>query len=131
MGLQLDERRLANEEYIKRVKHSAFKHKIMHYRSELVWNQLQYMAEMLDDHGLFAWGHIALGSDYDGIVDPLNSFWTIEQYPDLAQYIERHAHNYFTNNATNLKHSFNRITADELVERLFYQNAWNFFKKWY
>jgi hypothetical protein len=131
MGLQLDERRLANEEAIKRVKNSAWKHKIMHYRSELVWNQLQYIGEMLDDNGLFAWGNIALGSDYDGIVDPLNSFWTIEQYPDLAQYIERHAHNYFTNNTGNLKHSFNKITADELIERLFHRNAWNFFKKWY
>lgn len=131
MGLQLDERRLANEEYIKRVKHSAWKHKIMHYRSELVWNQIQYMGEMLDDKGLFGWGHIALGSDYDGIVDPLNSFWTIEQYPDLAQYIERHAHNYFSNKAANLKQSCNRITADELVERLFYRNAWDFFKRWY
>jgi hypothetical protein len=131
MGLQLDERRLANEEYIKRVKHSAWRHKIMHYRSELVWNQIQYMGEMLDDNDLFAWGHIALGSDYDGIVDPLNSFWTIEQYPHLAQYIERHAHNYFCNHAGNLKNSFNKISADELVERLFHQNAWNFFKKWY
>ncbi|HEX6429297.1 MAG TPA: hypothetical protein VF008_16485 [Niastella sp.] len=131
MGLQLDERRLANDEYIKSVKNATWRHKIMHYRSELVWNQLQYMAEMLDDNGLFAWGNIAIGSDYDGIVDPLNSFWTIEQYPALAQYIERHAYNYFKEHPYNLKHSFNKISADELIERLFHRNALDFCKRWY
>ena len=35
LGLQLDERRLANEDTIKGVKKSLFRNKIMHYRSEL------------------------------------------------------------------------------------------------
>ena len=48
--------------------------RLMHYRSELVWKQIQYIAELLDDNDLFAWGNIAIGSDYDGLVDPLNSF---------------------------------------------------------
>lgn len=131
MGLQLDERRLANKEGIQKVKKSPWKHKIMHYRSELVWNQLQYMAEMLDSKDLFAWGHIAIGSDYDGIVDPLNSFWTVEQYVALAQYVERHAYSYFKDHPDRLKNSFNKISADEVVERLFHNNAWNFFKRWF
>jgi hypothetical protein len=41
IGLQLDERRIASEETIKRTKHSLFRNKIMHYRSELLWNQVQ------------------------------------------------------------------------------------------
>lgn len=131
MGMQLDERRLANTEGMDRVKHSIWRHKIMHYRSELVWNQLRYMAEMLDSKGLFGWGHIAIGSDYDGIVDPLNSFWTIEQYDSLAQYIERHAFSYFNDYPDNLKNSFNKISPDELIERLFRRNAWDFFKRWF
>ncbi len=39
MGLQLDERRIANDETIRRTKHSFFRNKIMHYRSELLWKQ--------------------------------------------------------------------------------------------
>ncbi len=54
IGIQLDERRLANDDAIDKVKHSLFRNKMMHYRSELVWKQVQYMAELLDNNGLYA-----------------------------------------------------------------------------
>lgn len=131
IGLQLDERRIASEEKLKETKNSLFRNKIMHYRSELLWLQVQYIAELLDDNGLFAWGNIAMGSDYDGIVDPLNSFWTFEEYKDLKAYLERHAHNYITNHSSRLKCSFNKIDADTIVQNIFQRNAWNFFEKWF
>jgi hypothetical protein len=56
LGIQLDERRLANEDTIKGVKKSLFRNKIIHYRSELLWKQIQYIAEMLDDNVLYVWG---------------------------------------------------------------------------
>ncbi len=131
IGLQLDERRLANEETIKRTKHSLFRNKIMHYRSELLWKQVQYIGELLDDNGLPAWSNMCIGSDYDGIVDPLNSFWTSEQYPDLKSYLERHAFNYMQNYSSRLRNSFNKISADIIIQNLFQTNAWNFFEKWF
>ncbi|MGI8635382.1 MAG: membrane dipeptidase [Segetibacter sp.] len=131
MGLQLDERRVANEETIKNTRHSLFRNKIMHYRSELVWKQVQYIAELLDENGLFAWGNLAIGSDYDGIVDPLNSFWTMEQYPDLKSYLERHAFNYMRDNSSRLKNNFNKISADIIVQNIFQTNAWKFFERWF
>jgi len=131
IGLQLDESRLASEETIKRTKHSLFRNKIMHYRSQLVWNQIQYIAELLDDNGLFAWGNIGIGSDYDGIVDPLNSFWTIEQYPELKSYLERHAFNYMQNNSGRLKQARNKIAPDLVVQNIFQNNAWAFFERWF
>jgi hypothetical protein len=131
IGLQLDERRLANDESIDRIKHSLWRNKIMHYRSELLWRQVQYMAELLDDHGRYAWGNMAIGSDYDGLVDPLNAFWSAEQYDDLAGYLERHAHNYFTNHPERIKNSFNKITADLVIQNIFRNNAWNFLRRWF
>jgi len=131
LGLQLDERRLANEDAIKAVKNSVFRNKIMHYRSELVWKQVQYIAELLDDNDLFAWGNIAIGSDYDGLVDPLNSFWTAEQFEDLAGYLERHAYRYLEERPNKLKNSFNKVKADFVIQSIFRDNAWNFFRKWY
>ncbi len=131
MGLQLDERRIANDETIRRTKHSFFRNKIMHYRSELLWKQVQYIAELSDASGLFSWGNIAIGSDYDGIVDPLNSFWTTEQYPDLKSFLERHAFNYMQNNSSRLKNAFNKISSDMIVQRIFQINAWEFFEKWF
>ena len=131
MGLQLDERRVANDETIKSTKHSFFKNKIMHYRSELLWKEIQYIGELLDANGLFAWGNIAIGSDYDGIVDPLNSFWTTEEYPDLKSYLERHAFNYMQNDSGRLKNLFNKISADVIVQNIFQTNAWRFFERWF
>ena len=131
LGIQLDERRLANEDTIKGVKNSLFRNKIMHYRSELLWKQIQYIAEMLDDNGLYAWGNIAIGSDYDGLVDPLNSFWTAEQFEDLAGYLERHAYRYLEERPNPLKNSFNKVKADFVIQSLFRDNAWNFLRKWF
>lgn len=131
MGLQLDERRIASEERLKQTKGSLFLNKKMHYRSQLVWNQIQYIAELLDTNDLFAWDCIALGSDYDGIVDPINTFWTFEEYTDLKSYVERHAFRYMTEESRRLKNGFNKIDADIIVQRIFQDNAWNFFKKWF
>ncbi|MEQ1675655.1 MAG: hypothetical protein ABL876_03065 [Chitinophagaceae bacterium] len=131
IGIQLDERRLANDDTIRRVKHSLFKNKIMHYRSELVWKQIQYIAELLDDKGLYAWGNMAIGSDYDGLVDPLNAFWTAEEYDDLAGYLERHAFNYLRDHPERLKHSFNKVSADLIIQNIFCENAWSFLRRWF
>ncbi|NNE02560.1 MAG: peptidase M19, partial [Eudoraea sp.] len=127
MGLQLDERRIASKSTLKETKHSLFRNKIMHYRSELLWNQLQHIAELLDANDLFAWDCMAIGSDFDGIIDSLNGFWTSEELPYLADFLERHAHNYMQ--TATLKHSFNRIEADEIVQRVLSLNGKEFLKK--
>lgn len=131
MGLQLDERRLANDPTIKGTKDPIWRHKAMHYRSELLWKQIQYIGELLDANNMYAWGHLAIGSDYDGIVDPLNSFWTMEQYDELAGYLERHAYNYFDKQSSRLRNGFNIIGPDQLIQQIFCDNAWNFFKRWF
>lgn len=85
-GLQLDERRIASKKTLKNTKHSSRRSKIMHYRSELLWNQVQHILEVLDHEGLFAWDCMVIGSDFDGIIDPLNAFWTSEELPFLADF---------------------------------------------
>lgn len=126
-GLQLDERRIASDQTLKQTKHSVSRSKIMHYRSELLWNQVQHIIELLDANDLFAWDILAIGSDFDGIIDPLNSFWTAEQMPQLADFLERHAFNYLQ--TATFKNDFNRINADEAIDRIFSANANLFFKK--
>lgn len=125
-GLQLDERRVASEETLKATKHSSNRSKIMHYRSELLWNQIQHILEVLDNEGLFAWDCIALGTDFDGIIDPLNGFWTSEELPFLADFLERHTYNYMSNNT--LKVAENNIEADEIIARVMSKNGMNFLK---
>ncbi len=128
-GLQLDERRIASKSTLKNTKHSARRSKIMHYRSELLWNQIQHFLEVLDNEGLFAWDCIAIGSDFDGIIDPLNGFWTTEELPYLADFLERHAYNYMKN--TKLKVKKNNIRADEIIDRIMSSNGYEFLKENY
>ncbi len=126
IGLQLDERRIASKAALNTVKHSPFRHKIMHYRSELLWRQVQHIAETLDHAGLFAWDCMAIGSDFDGIIDSLNGFWTAEELPFLSDFLERHAYNYLKTTRWRLPE--NRIPADEVVERIFSRNGHRFLK---
>jgi len=129
IGLQLDERRLTNKATLKKTKHSVKRHKIMHYRSELLWNQLRHIATVLDSNDLFAWDCMAIGSDFDGIIDPLNGFWTSEELPFLADFLERHAHNYMSK--ATFKNPKNKIGADEIVQRLFSGNGKRFLSKYF
>ncbi len=126
LGLQLDERRVANAKTLKATKHSLSRSKIMHYRSELLWNQVQHVAEVLDNEGLFAWDCLTIGSDFDGIIDPLNSFWTAEELPFLADFLERHAYNYLKDEPFKLK--ANNLDADEVIARIMSKNGMAFFK---
>lgn len=126
IGLQLDERRIASKETLENTKSSTRRSKIMHYRSELLWFQIQHIAEVLDSQGIFAWDCIALGTDFDGIIDPLNAFWTQEEIPFLADFLERHVYNYMSKHTFNLTE--NNIEADEIVARVMSQNALQFLK---
>ena len=103
----------------------------MHYRSELMWNQVQHIAELLDRDGMFAWANMAIGSDFDGIIDPLNSFWTTEEMPYLADYLERHAHNYMEGRGKTVLKPFNQLQPHEIIARIFRDNALEFFRKWF
>lgn len=127
IGLQLDERRIVSPETRKRVKNSVLRHKIMHYRSELLWNQVQHIAEVLDRAGLFAWDCMAIGSDFDGIIDSLNGFWTAEELPYLADFLERHAYNYMQR--PNLGMDKNLIAPDQIIGRLFSGNGHRFLQE--
>ncbi len=129
IGLQLDERRIISPEARKKVKHAIRRNKIMHYRSALLWNQIQHIAEVLDKEGMFAWDNIAIGSDFDGIIDALNGFWTAEELPFLADFLERHAFNFTRNNSFELDK--NNIPADEIVSRVMSVNAKNFLAKFF
>ena len=129
--LQLDEHRLASDETLKQIRHSVFLNKIRHYRSELVWNQVQHIAELLDRNGLDAWNCMALGTDSDGIINPLNGFLTEETLPDLQSYLERHVYNYMSGRGAQILQPGNQVNAADIVNRIFYSNGLDFFKKWF
>ena len=132
IGLQLDERRIASKQFKRSLRlELASSTRRKHSNSKMVWNNIEHIVCLLDKHDMFAWDCIAIGSDFDGLVDPINMFWTAEDMDDLMQYIERHAHNFLSNTEVPLKNAFNKITALEVVDRIFHYNAYEFFRKYF
>lgn len=128
-GIQFDERRLGDKQEVKESGHNLSRRKMLFKKSKLIWNQIQHLAEVLDRDGQFAWGTACIGSDNDGMVNPLNGFWTAEEFPMLDSYLEKHAYNFITSPEAKKLSPQNRLTADEIVERFMHGNAWEFLKK--
>lgn len=131
-GLQLDERRIvAPDDDQLRKSHGMQRRKVLFHSSVLIWRQIQHMAELLDSKGLFAWGIQSLGSDFDGMINPLNGYWTAQDYPTLSDYLLKQAYNYIQNDATNLTQKQNHIDPEEIVDRVMGDNAYTFLKNYY
>jgi len=128
-GIQLDERRIASKTELKNSGPSLNRRKMLFYKSRLVWNQIQHIAEVLDRNNLYAWGIQCIGSDYDGLVDPLNGYWTAEDMPLFDSYLEKHAYNFLASSMSDGLKDFNRMKAADIVERFMHGNAHHFLRK--
>lgn len=130
LGLQLDERRIGSPAALRRARGQVLRRKILYNWARLVWNQVQHVAELLDSHNLFAWGSLALGTDFDGIVDPINGYWTHEQLPALSDYLLMHAHNYLASSPPLTLAANRAVQEEEIVSRLLADNALAFLLKY-
>jgi microsomal dipeptidase-like Zn-dependent dipeptidase len=128
-GIQFDERRVGSESELKKNGPNLNRRKMLFYQSKMIWNQIQHIAEVLDRHGKFAWGIQCVGTDNDGMVNPLNGFWTSEDMPLFDSYLEKHAYNFLCSpQAKNLK-DYNQLKAADIVDRFMFGNAHYFLKK--
>jgi microsomal dipeptidase-like Zn-dependent dipeptidase len=128
-GIQFDERRLGSETELKKNNPNLNRRKMLFYQSRLVWNQVQHIAEVLNRNGQFAWGIQCIGSDNDGMVNPLNGFWTSEDMPLFDSYLEKHAYNFVTSTQSESLKDYNRLNASDIVERFMRGNAHHFLNK--
>ena len=130
-GIQLDERRIGSKEAIRKSKVLFInKRKQLRKKSLLVWRQIGHVAEVLDSKGLFCWGIQCIGSDFDGIVNPIKGIWTAENIKDLGEELLKHATSYMESNRQNFN-SFNRITPQSIIERVLHLNTMDFIKRYY
>jgi microsomal dipeptidase-like Zn-dependent dipeptidase len=132
IGLQMDERRLGDAALLKQINGKVARRKILFHRSQLFWNQVRHIAEVLDSAGQFGWGVQSIGTDFDGVVDPLNGYWTSEEMPFLDDYLLKHAYNYMQKDGKNLTQSRNKnIDPEEIVSRVMTDNAFEFFGNYF
>ena len=127
-GLQLDERRIASAAEIRNFRRYTSTRKVLYHAAELVWRQIQHVVEVLDTAGHFAWSVPCIGSDFDGIMNPLDGVWTAEDLDKLEAYLLMHAHNYVKGDGLKrLGNAYNRsIDAEEIVNRFMGENVHDF-----
>jgi microsomal dipeptidase-like Zn-dependent dipeptidase len=128
-GIQFDERRVGSDTEVKQSRGNLNRRKMLFYQSRLVWNQIQHIAEVLNRHDQFAWGIQCIGSDNDGMVNPLNGFWTSEDMPLFDSYLEKHAYNFLVSSQSESLQDYNKLKASEIVERFMRGNANYFLQK--
>ncbi len=131
-GIQLDERRIGSKQALKKARGNIRRRDILYAWSRLVWHQVRQAAEVLDMNGRYAWGIQALGTDFDGIIDPINGYWTAATFDDLDDYLLKHAFDYLKGIKLPcpLTQQRNRvISAEEVVERVMTSNALNLLSK--
>ena len=125
-GIQLDERRISGKSARKALKR-AKPQEVPFVASKMVWNQIQHIAEVLDAHGLPAWSIQSLGTDFDGIVDPIDGFFTAAHFKNLYELLLGHAEQYIQNEMpTRIKNVFNHLSAKEIIDAFVRENAMRF-----
>jgi len=95
LGIQIDERRLCTPEEKKHGKKIRKRGEQLYHQAGLVWKQIRYIAKVLDDENQLGWHTAAIGSDFDGLVDPPNGYWSSEDYGILEENLIHHAFRYF------------------------------------
>jgi len=95
LGIQIDERILCSPEQKQLNKTIKKRGEQLHHQAGLIWKQIRYIAELLDRNGRPGWNTAAIGSDFDGLVDPPNGYWSSEDFGILEENLVHHAYNYF------------------------------------
>lgn len=95
--------------------------------SELIWLQIAHIAKVLDNAELPAWNIQTLGTDFDGIINSINGFYTAENLPNFRTHLLDHAQKFIK------KHSFkipdNKLEPQEIVSKIMSSNAYDFLLK--
>jgi len=131
-GIQLDERRIGSKQALRSARGNIARRDILYAWSKLVWNQVRHIAEVLDMNGKYAWGIQSMGTDYDGIIDPINGYWTSKDMDDLDDYLLKHVFDYLKEikQPCPLTQAMNRnISAEEVVDRVMTGNATSFLSR--
>jgi microsomal dipeptidase-like Zn-dependent dipeptidase len=94
--------------------------------SKLVWNQIEFIAKHLDRNGFDgAWDIQCIGSDFDGIINPINHFITAEDMPDFSEQLINHAENFMNRDGGNMR-SANKLNPNTIIDNVMFSNAYNF-----
>ncbi len=126
--LNIDQRVMSSKEALKKAKNNISRHKMLFKFTQLIWNNVQHIAQVADTEGLNAWNNICIGSDFDGAINPINGIWTEEEMVSFEDYLNMHAFNFMKSARLSKK---NTIYSDEIVSNIMKNNVINFLQKYF
>lgn len=132
IGLNFDQRVMSSGSFRKNIRRQNFLKPLSTRKynwSMVIWNHIKYLAKKLDEKGLKAWDHICIGSDYDGIINPINYFLSEESMPSFKNYLLKHVSN-FMNDRPGLNNP-NLLPPEIIVNKIMGENAFEFLKRYY
>lgn len=98
--------------------------------ARIIWNQFQHIAMLLDKNGLFAWGTVVIGSDFDGSINPFSGILTVEGFEPLAQELVFLAGKFQTQRKLTLPENKN-MSAEDIIDLFVYGNTVRFLKQYF
>ncbi|WP_397364112.1 membrane dipeptidase [Olleya sp. R77988] len=131
-GIQLDERRILNKRNHKDIYKEAKKtmtkkgKPLLRKQSFFIWRQIEHIAIYLNVLGRDAWNIQALGTDFDGIIDPLNGIWTAKEIKDIHSYLVNHAKDFLNSPKAGKLSTKNKLSAQKIIDKFMFENAKDF-----
>jgi len=122
MGLIMDRRVLSGEKYLLQITKQHTNSSI------LIYNQLEYIYETLVKNGIpaeTAFDSVCLGSDFDGMIEPIINCTTVKDYPNL----EKDLTHFFEINQAKYKDS--GLSPEQIVNKFMRKNMIEFLKKYF
>ena len=126
-GLNLDERVMSNDMALKKTKRYKSPKKRYKATSKLVWNNIEQIVKVCATENLNPWNNICIGSDYDGIINPINGFWTLSMMPRLYKHLHLHLKSFLKNN----EHLAYGYSSQKIMDKIFSENMSDFIIKYY
>jgi len=127
----VDQRVMSSVGYAKNIKRQVkFKKKDTRKKlwSSIIWNNIRYIAEVLHRNGRKPWDYMAIGSDFDGAINPVNYFLQLSDMPELANYLQQHLEDYYQSSEC-IFAAEDRLDSATVIEKICFNNAGGFMER--
>lgn len=135
-GLEMDQRILGYDDkrfknWIKGIFQKKQKREYLH--AYYFWQNLIRIAEIAYQNGYQddPWKCICLGSDYDGIINPLNTYRDAETIPTLYNYLIEYLDEYWKDRNPIIPKNHGGWNSYNVIYRIMYKNAYEFVERVY
>lgn len=100
---------------------------------ETLWKQFKYIAEQAASlpnrlAGQTVWDCMCIGSDYDGIIHPVDDYKSYDDFKSLDDYLASHIKSYIAKPPRSFLPQ-DMLSADEILAKLCFRNMTDFVKK--